>query len=292
MAVAPARPKGPPLNALRAFEAAARLGGFAAAAAELGVTPAAIAQQVKSLEAWAGAALFERRSQGVRLSSLGTAVLADFTLAFDRLGEASQTLRRKARPDQVRIAALPSVAQLWLSRRLPRVRAALPGLTISVTAMETAPNLKREPFDLAIFYEDLPASPASTVVCEDVVYPVCAPAIAATLSTPSDLSRAGFLHDETWKADWRRWLDEAAPGLHVDTAGPSFSLYALALEEARNEAGVLIGHDALVADLVAAGALAAPFATRVRLARALTISAGDARRLSPPLATVIDILKA
>lgn len=291
MPVAPSRPKGPPLNALRAFEAAARLGGFSAAAEELCVTPAAVAQQVKSLETWAGAALFERRSQGVRLSAIGRAVLADFTHAFDKLGEASQKLRRQATPHQVRIAALPSVAQLWLSRRLPRVRAAMPGLAISVTALETAPNLRREPFDLAIFYETLPTAAGTITVCDDVIYPVCAPAVAAGLSTPADLAAMRFIHDETWKGDWRHWLDAVSPGLSVDTTGPSFSLYALALEEARNEAGILIGHDALVGDLVASGALVAPFGERVRLQRALTMSVAEAGQASPHLRAVINILK-
>lgn len=93
MAISPPRPKGPPLNALRAFEAAARLGGFAAAADELCVTSGAIAQHIKSLESWAGADLFERRSQGVRLTALGSAVAAQFSAAFDGLGEAVHSLR-------------------------------------------------------------------------------------------------------------------------------------------------------------------------------------------------------
>jgi LysR family glycine cleavage system transcriptional activator len=87
MRVAPTRPKGPPLNALRAFEAAARLGGFAKAAEELSVTPAAVAQQIKSLESWSGAPLFERRSQSVQLTDLGREMFAELKIAFDRLGE-------------------------------------------------------------------------------------------------------------------------------------------------------------------------------------------------------------
>ena len=78
----PPKPAAPPLNSLRAFEAAARLGGFKAAAAELSVTPGAVAQHIKQLEAWCGAQLFERKSQGVRLSALGAAVSADFSAAF------------------------------------------------------------------------------------------------------------------------------------------------------------------------------------------------------------------
>ena len=85
MPVSPPHPKGPPLNALRAFEAAARLGGFKAAAEELCVTPGAISQHIKSLEEWAGATLFERRSQGVVLTALGMKLGKEFSQAFDSM---------------------------------------------------------------------------------------------------------------------------------------------------------------------------------------------------------------
>ena len=134
----PSRPKGPPLNALRAFESAARLGGFAAAAGELCVTSAAVTQHIKSLEHWVGAPLFERRSQGVRLTPLGNSALREFSSAFDQLGMAVQTLRARAEPQLLRIAALPSIAQLWLSPRLPAVHRELPDLKLSITAMDRA----------------------------------------------------------------------------------------------------------------------------------------------------------
>ena len=106
----PVRPKGPPLNALRAFESAARLGGFAAAASELCVTPGAITQHIKTLEAWVGAPLFKRHSKGVVLTTLGESTFNEFVQAFDQLGSAVQNLRSRAAPDTVRIAALPSIA--------------------------------------------------------------------------------------------------------------------------------------------------------------------------------------
>ena len=282
MPVSPPRPKGPPLNALRAFEAAARLGGFAAAAQELCVTPAAVAQQIKVLEEWAGDHLFVRRSQGVQLSALGQHVISDFSTAFDRLGEATLALRLRAMPKSVRIAALPSVAQLWLSPRLPTVRSATPDLTVSVTALETPPNLKREHFDMAIFYEDLPVSAHSVVLCQDIIYPVCTPAMAAELKRASDLADVHFVHDEAWRDDWEVWLASAAPKLTVATEGASFSLYALAVEETKNGVGVLIGHDALVRSLVERGTLAVPFKRRVKRHRALTIRLAD-KSLSNPV---------
>ena len=112
MPVSPPRPKGPPLNALRAFEAAIRLGGFAQAADELCVTPGAISQHIKALEDWAEAPLFERRSQGVVPTEFGLSLAEPFATAFDSIGQAVRHLRSGAQQETIHIAALPSVAQL------------------------------------------------------------------------------------------------------------------------------------------------------------------------------------
>ena len=146
MSVAPPQPKGFALNALRAAEAAGRLGGFAAAAAELGVTPGAVTAHVKALEAELGAPLFERTAREVRLTPLGHRALPDLIAAFDGVAKASQTLRREAAPRIVHIATLPAVAQLWLSPRLPALRRAAPDITVSITALEAPPPDVASPF--------------------------------------------------------------------------------------------------------------------------------------------------
>lgn len=265
MAVAPPRPKDLPLTALRAFEAAARLGGFAAASQELGVTPGAITAHVKSLEAALGAALFERTARGVQLTALGDTVLPGFTEAFDGLGLAVQTLRNEAAPSIVHIAALPSLAQLWLSPRLPGLRAAAPDISISITAMEMPPNLKRAPYDLSLFYGDDPRG----VLARDVIFPVCSPALAAKLRSPEDLSQVSCLSDSSWVDDWTIWSDAA--GASFKPRGPVFSLYTLAVEETVNGAGVLMGHEALVASHLASGELVAPFDLKVPLDASLRL---------------------
>jgi LysR family glycine cleavage system transcriptional activator len=264
MSIAPPRPKGPPLNALRAFEAAARLNSFSRAADELCVTPGAVAQHIKALEEWTSAPLFDRHAQGVRLTPLGRAVAPDLGDAFDSLADAAHLLRRIAAPDEIRIAALPSVAQLWLSPRLPAIRRTSPGLSISVTAMERPPNLMREPFDLSIFFSTRPAEDATTLVlAEDSLFPVCAPEVAMRLTTPCDLSRETLLHDASWRDDWAIWLAAEKLGSIAAASGPVYSLYSLAVDEAIHGAGVLIGHAPLVAPALASGALVAPFARRI-----------------------------
>ena len=266
MPVAPPRPKDLPLTALRAFEAAARLGGFAAAALELGVTPGAITAHIKQLEQRLGAPLFARTPRGVRLTALGQQALPAFTAAFDTLGAAVNDLRTAAAPRTVHIATLPAIAQLWLSPRLPALRAAAPDITISITALEQPPNLKRSPHDLSLFFDEDPAGR----LAPDVIFPVCAPALAARLSGPQDIARFPCLSDATWSDDWALWA-ATLPDPPTIPQGPSFSLYALAVEETVNGAGLLIGHEALVAAHLADGRLVAPFSQRFTLKRGLRL---------------------
>jgi LysR family glycine cleavage system transcriptional activator len=270
MSLTPRRPRLVSLNALRAFEAAARLGGFRAAAEELSVTPAAVAQQVKALEDWAGAPLFERQRRGVRLTRLGARTAAALTPGFDAIGAAAGALRAEAAPDALAIAALPSLAGLWLTPRLAGLRAALPGAAISVTAMERPPNLAREPFDLALFYAPAPGAAETVDLGADEIAPVAAPAVAARLRRPADLVGETLLADAHWAEDWPAWLRAAgAPALSPQS---THSLFALALAEAEAGAGVLIGHRHLTAAAERAGRLVRPFAETLRLDRALTLS--------------------
>ena len=290
MSVAPRRPQVPPLNAMRAFEAAARLSSFSAAADELCVTPGAVAQQVKALEAWAGTNLFARLPQGVELTELGEMLLPSFSTAFDHLGEAAQALRAGASPGQVHIATLPSLAQLWLSPRLPAIRETITGLAVSVTALESPPNLKREQFDLSIFLTEMPIGPDTIQIGRDSIFPVCAPSLVSRLRHPRDLADMTFLHDANWSSDWQTWLGAACPDLQLDTRGPAFSLYSLAVEEAQNGAGVLIGHDVLVEQHLSAGTLVDPFSQRVELETILTIEAARPLLEGSPAALIASAL--
>ncbi|MEH6633412.1 MAG: LysR family transcriptional regulator [Halopseudomonas aestusnigri] len=295
MAISPPRPKIPPLNSLRAFEAAARLGGFSIAADELCVTPGAVAQHVKALEAWVGADLFDRRSQGVKLTDLGVGVIDEFSAAFDHLGQAVQTLRSRATPTHIRIAALPSIAQLWLSPKLPSIRKAAPEITISVTALEKQPNLQREPFDISIFYCDNSEILGKAVtntheVCKDVILPVCSPSVAERLNHPSDLNHEICIHDASWSDDWSNWVSSAQQYKTINLEGPVFSLYGLAVEEARNGAGVMMGHQALIANDLKSGRLVTPFEHSIELNRTLTISTIKSANENPFLKLIIETI--
>ena len=125
----------------------------------------------------------------------------------------------------------------------------------------------------------------------DQILPVCTPDLARSLSTPADLRHAVCLTDATWSEDWAHWAAIAAPGLDLSPRGPVFSLYALALQETLQGAGVLMAHGALVAQHLASGALVAPFAARVTLPRHLALWSLPEARRNPRMAQVMAALK-
>ncbi|WP_053078792.1 LysR substrate-binding domain-containing protein, partial [Methylobacterium tarhaniae] len=253
----------PSLNAMRAFEAAARRGGYVAAAQELHVTPAAIGAQVKGLEAWLGRPLFHRRPNGLLLTAEGRAVLPSLTTAFDAMNHAVRVMRAVGRPRSLTLAALPCIAQLWLTPRLPDLQAAF-DLDVAILTRDDPPDYARELVDLGLYFGDAaPDGCTSTVLARDDLFPVCAPSLAAGLRHPRDLSGTTLLHDSVWREDWPRWLARHGAGALRPAREAAFSLYGIALDAALAGHGVLIGHSALVGEALAAGRLVAPFGDRM-----------------------------
>ncbi len=287
MAVAPRRPKGPPLNALRAFEAAARLESFVSAAEELGVTAGAVSQHVKALEGWAGTTLFERGAHGVSLSSSGRKLAEEFTNAFDLLAAATQSLRTLAPNPEIHIAALPSIAQLWLPARLGKLREKRPDLNVSVTAMERPPSLSRELFDLSVFFSVPAETPDQIVLAEGEIFPVCSPRIADGL----DLETAQLLHDQTWQEDWSMWSEAIGVSVGDPQRGPRYSLYALAVEEAKSGAGVLMGHSCLVEQALQSGQLEKVSSESIGTGRVLALELPHRSRRHPAIDEVVSLLR-
>lgn len=245
MAAQPPRLKLPPLTALRAFEAAGRLGGFAPAAVELGVTPAAVTAHLKTLESSLGVELFERRHRGVTLTPLAARALPEFSAAFRALDAAMQQLERASAPDMIRIAAPADLAQLWLSPRLPALRAA--GFDVVVLPPE-APKATRGLADLVLGL--MPGEGAPLVA-------VAAPGLALP-AAPEVLDPRATLVLQGPAGDWAAWARAAGIGAFrplgaVHTSAP------LALEEAANGAGVLVILRPLAETALAQGRLVVVF---------------------------------
>lgn len=238
----------PPFDALAGFDAAVRRGGFAAAGADLGLSPGALAAQVRAVERWQDRALFRRGPRGVAPLPEARALQAVIAPALAQVAGALSGLSEAT----VRIAALPAVAQLWLAPRLPALRAAFPGVALSITAIERPPSGKTAPHDLALFLLDK----GGTLLAEDALVPVCAPALAASVRDGAALAALPRLADSTWSDDWRIWA--RAAGTRVGAPATVHSLYALAVGDALAGEGVLIGHCALLAAHLRAGRLVAP----------------------------------
>ena len=260
----------PPLNALRAFEAAARHGSFHAAADELAVTPGAVAQHVKALEAWLRLPLFRRLpSRGVVLTQAGHRYAASVSRVLDELAEATRRLVQQDNAHVLTVSTIHSFAAQWLIPRLGAFRAGNPGLDVRVVASNAVTDFAREEVDLVIRYGrgGYPGL-VSELLMEESFFPVCAPALAAggehPLRQPEDLVHHTLLHEESDvtipdMGGWPQWL--AAAGVRgIDPRrGPRFTHTFLALQAAAGGQGVAIVTSVLIGDDLASGRLVRPF---------------------------------
>ena len=258
----------PPLNSLRAFEAAARHLSFTKAAEELHVTPAAISHQIKALEEQLGVPLFRRLTRALRLTQAGQAALPPMRDGFDSLADAVDLLRAHENSGALTVSLDPSFAAKWLVPRLDRFRAALPDLDVRLDATDKLTDFQRDNVDLAIRYGsgNYPGLEVERLLSEEI-FPVCSPKLLdgpAPLAQPSDLRHHTLIHLE-WDSEnvtapnWRMWL--LAAGIHDInyTRGPVFSMTTLALQAAIEGQGVALASSFLVADDLAAGRLVVPF---------------------------------
>ena len=252
----------PPLNALRAFEAAARHLSFTRAARELNVTQAAISHQVKALEERLGLCLFRRLNRALLLTDAGQAYLPDLRDAFDRIDAATRRLRAADDSGPLTVSVLPSFAAKWLVPRLGRFRAVAPDIDVRIAPSNHLTDLDGEGVDIAIRYGGgaWPGVRAEPLMAEDV-FPVCGPELARgepPLVTPADLARHTLLHDDD-HARWRMWL-MAAEVADVDPGrGPVFTDSSLTIQAAVAGQGVALARSALANADLASGRLVRPF---------------------------------
>jgi LysR family transcriptional regulator, glycine cleavage system transcriptional activator len=264
----------PPLNALRAFEAAARHLSVSKAAGELHVTPAAISHQVKALEAWLGVPLFRRLNRQVLLTDGGQICLAGLRDGFDRLAATVEKVRGRAGEAPLTVSAAPSFAGKWLLPRLERFRRAHPDIEVRIDANPRLSDFERDNVDIGIRYGRgrYPGLRTDLLMTEKV-YPLCSPKLRRgppRLRHPRDLAGHTLLHidmpvmGET-EPSWEMWLRAAGVGEIDGARGPHFSVSSMAIEMAIAGQGVVLGSDVLCAADLAAGRLVRPFDVGLRL---------------------------
>ena len=256
------------LNALRAFEVAARHRSLARAAEELAVTPAAVHHQVKLLEENLGVSLFIRSGNNLELTHAATAVLPTLEGAFDLLSLATEQLKQHSKGSVLSVATCPGFGQKWLIPRLSRFKEDFPHIDLRLSTIAQLPELASSEIDLAIFYARDDSARQDGVTMElllrDEAYPVCSPEFQMRhqLHREEDLKASQVLQDNELlygrETGWSKWLPGDAPlhfgdVLQLDTT-------VLAIEAAAAGNGVVLAPHSLVHNDIAAGRLVRLFA--------------------------------
>lgn len=258
----------PPLNALRAFEAAARRLSFTKAADDLDVTPGAISQQIKILEEHVGQPLFRRLGRSVELTDAARAAMPALRAGFEHLEDAVRLMRLPLRRERVSVSAAPSFASKWLVPRIDRFQSAHPSVQVWISADMSLVDFGYSDVDVAVrygpgFYDGVLVEK----LMNEEVLPVCSPSLLEAgrpLAVPSDIVGHTLLHDASADhdpscPDWSMWL--AARGVHGGDGnqGLRFNQSALVIDAAASGRGIALAKRAIAAADLASGRLVAPF---------------------------------
>ncbi len=280
----------PPLNAVRAFEASARHGGFVAAASELGVTPAAVSLQIRKLEDYYEAALFRRLPSGVELTEVGAAIHADCAAALATLESTVDLVAARDKRTRIVVSCINSLAHRWLARRLAALSASVPENWIELRAEADPVDFEDGGVDIRITYgEHLYPHQDTRALFTDRLLPLCTPDFArrAGLGGDAEALRDEHLIQTWWSPSfwsyptWTDWFDAAgAPRLPRQGLGPAANMPALAIDMALEGLGVALAQRSLAMPDIGAGRLVAPFATQVSMAHpyALVVPRSARRR--------------
>ena len=287
-ATAARRSRLPPLNAIRAFEAAARHLNLADAAEELCVTRAAVGQQVRQLEEVLGLQLFHRGPAGLSLTARGRSYYVSVAHAVAILADATDTLSGNDAGQTLRIVAQPNFAMKWLVPRLPSLQSLYPELMLSVSAGSARFDFGDQEADVAIVYGSEFSNVQSHLLFDTRIVPLCSPQLAASLHSLADLQPRMLLRSRYLPHEWRTWLDLAGLPQLDPRGGPVFDSTLLSVEAARAGLGVALGQLPFVTGELARGELVVPFDTVLRQDTAWHLTYPSAARRVPKIVAFRD----
>jgi LysR family glycine cleavage system transcriptional activator len=254
----------PPLNALRAFEASARLGSFVAAAVELHVSAAAVSQQIRRLERYLDTQLFQRLPRGLVLTEEGRDYLPELSAGFALLGESTARLRTQRAGGVLTLSPLASFANGWLLPRLHRFRERAPRIELVLRTSRSLVDFRREDIDLAIRFAPGPGRGLhGELLCGEELFPVASPRLFGSGRTPDTLAALAsypLLHDvdahpdQPWMS-WRGWFERAGLDAAPAARGTQFTDSIVLLGAAVAGLGVALGRSPHVEPLLARGQL-------------------------------------
>jgi len=238
----------PSVTALVTFEAAARLRNFTRAAAELGVTQAAVSRQIRALEADLGGPLFRRLHRRVELTDNGAALATTLTRCLGQMSDAVRTVRQAHGGDELIVSATVAFSHFWLIPRISDFRGANPGLKLRIIAQDAPVDLLNENIDVAIRYGDGSWRDGRAVLLShETVFPVCSPDFLhrhGPIETPAELLRLPLVTSDVADPTWTGWPEWFAACGVEGPPGPiplGFSHYTDAVSAAMNGQGVALG---------------------------------------------------
>ncbi len=247
------------LNALRAFEAAARHQSISKAAAELNVSHSVVSQHVKNLEAWLGTDLFNRSGNRIELSDDGRALLPRISGGFQTLTDACSDLLRATQKGTLTVSAEPALASLWLRKRITEFCGEFPKIDIDLRPAWQPAQLGEDHADLIIHFET--RMPTAGVRLHRLFpidgFPACAPELRERLLGDAGAviwDQAPLVHDNG-REIWHQWFLEHEPGNVRWQQGRVYSDLSLAIDAALDGEGVILADGALCAKEMASGTL-------------------------------------
>lgn len=285
----------PSLNALRAFEAAARYESFTRAAEELCVTQGAVSHQVKALEAELGVRLFSRTPRRLIITEAGRDYLVTLRDAFDRIAEGTERLQQRQNAGVLTVSTSPNFAAKWLVHRLGRFVEAHPEIDLRVAAQLHHIDFAREDVDIAVRHGNGPwPGLHCTRLAAEALFPVCSPKLSRgrnALRRPADLAGHTLLHLDN-REDWKKWL--AAAGVEdIDLSrGPVLNQASMAIDAAAGGQGIALARTGLAAHDLTTGRLLCPFGPALPVAYAYWIVCPEATAKLAKIETFRDWLLA
>jgi LysR family glycine cleavage system transcriptional activator len=263
----------PPLNALKAFEAAGRRLSFSKAAEELHVTPAAVSHQIKTLEELLGVPLFRRATRVVHLTEAGRRALPLVSDGLDRLDEAIQLVREHEAAGELRVTVPTTFAARWLVPRLHRFSASRPDINVRIDANNNPVDLLAGEADIAVRYGsgDYRGLVSEPFIAGETIAPFCSPCLLTgkhPLKRPEDLCHHTLIHLEVeqlmfgWPT-WDMWLKAAGVEGVASSSGPVFAQHEMAINAAIAGQGVVLASLLFIEPEIAAGRLVIPFDVRI-----------------------------
>jgi LysR family glycine cleavage system transcriptional activator len=277
----------PPLNALKAFEAAARSESFTRAAQELNVTQGAVSHQVKALEATLGIKLFNRERQRLVMTEAGRDYLAVARDAFDQIAVGTERLMQRQSSGVLTVSTSPDFAAKWLVYRLGRFAESHPEIDLRVSAAAHQVDFAREDVDVAVRHGD-GKWPGLDVVrlCSERLFPVCSPKLISgrnRITAASDFLKFPLLRLDDWKT-WTRWF--AAAGVIDPVArGPVLNRASMLIDAAVDGHGIALARTVLAAWDLINGRLVTPIDVSLKLSNTYWIVCPKATSAVPKIAT-------